>query len=48
MQKDNTNLAQYLFHEGTNYRAWEYMGAHKFKDYCVFRVWAPKAKEVYV
>ena len=48
MQKDNTNLAQYLFHEGTNYSAWEYMGAHKFKDYCVFRVWAPNAKEVYV
>jgi len=48
MHNDSTNLAQYLFHEGTNYRAWEYMGAHKFKNYCVFRVWAPKAKEVYV
>ncbi len=44
----DTSLAEYLFHEGTNYCAWEFMGAHLYDDYCVFRVWAPKASSVYV
>ena len=44
----DTSLAEYLFHEGTNYCAWEYMGAHLFDNFCVFRVWAPNAKKVYV
>ncbi len=47
LNKDNT-LAEYLFHEGTNYEAYKYLGAHLEGGYCIFRVWAPNAKEVYV
>ena len=41
------NAAEYFFHQGTNYRAYEYMGAH-LTDYGgrVFRVWAPDALSV--
>lgn len=45
--KDN-NMAEYLFHEGTNYCSYEYLGSHLFDGYCVFRVWAPNALKVYV
>ena len=46
--KDN-NLAEYLFHEGTNYCAQEYLGAHLIENNkCVFRVWAPNAMQVFV
>lgn len=39
----------YLFHEGSNARAYEYFGAHrKDKDTVVFRVWAPHAVSVSV
>ena len=39
----------YLFHEGSNARAYEYFGAHrKNKNTVVFRVWAPHAKRVSV
>ena len=44
----DNSLAEYLFHEGTNYSAWKYMGSHLFGEYCSFRVWAPHASEVYV
>ena len=37
------DLAPYLFHQGTNYSAYEYMGAHKTENGYVFRVWAPNA-----
>lgn len=50
-QKKSTaagNSAEYFFHQGTNYRAYEYFGAHLAKGGCVFRTWAPKAKAVYV
>lgn len=43
--------ALYLFNQGTNYHSYEYMGCHKAgtgKDTCVFRVWAPNAKEISV
>ncbi len=42
------NMAEYLFHQGTNSRAYEYLGAHLENGVCVFRTWAPKAKAVYV
>ncbi|HWP50983.1 MAG TPA: 1,4-alpha-glucan branching protein GlgB [Clostridia bacterium] len=42
------NIAEYLFHEGTNYRSYDFLGAHLEKDGCVFRVWAPNATQVYV
>ena len=28
-KNENSNLPLYLFHQGTNYRAYEYMGMHK-------------------
>ncbi len=48
----NDDFAVYLFNEGTNYKSYEFLGAHK----CVlngkagyrFAVWAPKARAVNV
>lgn len=48
MIKTKDNLAPFLFHQGTNYRAYEYMGAHVCDGKVVFRVWAPNAIAVYV
>lgn len=49
MKKNNqSEWAQYLFHEGTNYRAYEYLGSFLKNDKCIFRVWAPNAKKVFV
>ena len=45
---EDNKLAEYFFHEGTNYCAYEYFGSHIIDDYCIFRVWAPKAHDVYV
>ena len=47
MEKIN-DMAEYLFHQGTNYRAYEYLGAHKTDDGYVFRVWAPNADKVFL
>ena len=41
-------LAPYLFHQGTNYMAYEYMGAHRTEEGVTFRVWAPNAEQVFV
>ena len=39
--------AIFLFHQGTNFRAYEYMGCHPLgKDRIVFRTWAPKADSI--
>ena len=42
----------YLFHHGKNYKAYEFFGAHPFKEGgrrgFLFRVWAPHAEEVSV
>ncbi len=46
--REETALAEYLFHEGTNYTAYSYLGAHMEGDTCTFRVWCPNAAEVYV
>ncbi|MEG2597547.1 MAG: 1,4-alpha-glucan branching protein GlgB, partial [Oscillospiraceae bacterium] len=46
--KKKTNLAAYLFHEGTNYRAYDYLGCHSDGEQKVFRTWAPHAKAVFV
>lgn len=44
------NLAPYLFHQGTNYHAYDYLGCNRLpsKDgyRYVFRVWAPSADSV--
>ena len=41
------DVALYLFHQGNNMKAYEYMGAHRVsgeKDLVSFRVWAPTLK----
>ncbi len=49
MNNTDNSLAEYLFHEGTNFTAYEYLGSHFIDDaVCAFRVWAPNASEVYV
>lgn len=50
MMNMKNNLADYLFHQGTNYKTYDYLGAHLTKsdgvDGAVFRVWAPSADSV--
>ncbi len=46
MAKEN-NLAAYLFHQGTNYRAYDYLGVHREGERYAFRVWAPNAEAVF-
>lgn len=41
-------MGKYLFHEGTNFKAYELLGSFLDGDKTVFRVWAPNAKQVYV
>lgn len=38
----------YYFHQGTNYEAYDLLGAHYSKEGTTFRVWAPNAKSVSV
>ena len=45
---DNNNIPLYLFHEGTNAKSYEFLGAHPCENGVVFRVWAPNASCVYV
>lgn len=49
MQKEN-NLAQYYFHQGTNFHAYDYLGCtltkKDGKNVYTFRVWAPNADSV--
>ena len=46
-ETDN-NIPLYLFHEGTNAKAYEFLGAHPCDSGWVFRVWAPNAERVSV
>lgn len=47
MLKDD--LALYLFHQGNNIKAYDYLGSHRVgKSEVVFRVWAPNALAVSV
>ncbi len=49
--KRGDDVALYLFHQGNNMKAYEYMGAHKVSDeknLWSFRVWAPHAKTISV
>lgn len=43
-----SELAPFLFHQGTNYRTYDYLGVHKEGDRFVFRVWAPHADAVFI
>jgi len=49
---DNSNLAAYYFHQGTNFRSYEYFGCHLIKHdvsyVYAFRTWAPNAYEIYL
>lgn len=47
--KEEYSVPMYLFHEGSNARAYEFLGAHLTPDgSVVFRVWAPNAVAVAV
>ena len=50
MMKTATDLSEYLFHQGTNYHAYSYLGCHREETAdgvsYVFRTWAPNAKSV--
>ena len=46
--QDLDQYAPYLFHQGTNYHSYEYLGAHRQGDAYVFRVWAPHATAAFV
>lgn len=52
MAKTNENLPLYLFHQGTNYKAYEFFGAHPYRSAeeqgFIFRTWAPNAESVSV
>ena len=45
---NQSDMAPYLFHQGTNYRSFEFFGVHKEGNDYVFRVWAPNAYAAYV
>ncbi len=47
MGKETNDMAPYLFHQGTNFYAYEYLGVHKEDNGWVFRVWAPNAYAVW-
>lgn len=47
MSKSN-NLPLYLFHQGTNYNVYDYLGVHPCEGGYVFRVWAPNADRVFL
>ncbi|MFA6729642.1 MAG: 1,4-alpha-glucan branching protein GlgB [Eubacteriales bacterium] len=40
--------AEYLFHQGTNFKSYDYFGCHKTEGGFVFRTWAPGADMVYL
>ncbi|MBQ2999930.1 MAG: 1,4-alpha-glucan branching protein GlgB, partial [Clostridia bacterium] len=46
--KKRNDMASYLFHQGTNYTAYDYLGLHIEGSVAVFRVWAPNAEMVFV
>ncbi len=42
------DLANYYFHQGTNFSAYDHLGVQRTDKGYVFRVWAPNAKEIFV
>ena len=51
-QSNENDFPLYLFHQGKNYEAYKFFGAHAFRrgrgSYHRFRVWAPNAVSVSV
>ena len=48
IQEPVQDMAAYLFHQGTNFYAYEYLGMHIERESVIFRVWAPNADYVSV
>ena len=52
MAKKQNDMALYLFHQGTNYESYRYLGCHVAVKGGIFvytfRTWAPNAKSVSV
>lgn len=48
MSNKTNDLAPFLFHQGTNYQSYEYLGVHRVGNEYSFRVWAPHAESVFV
>ena len=46
--RPDDSMAVYLFHQGSNYKCYEYFGCHKAEGGHVFRTWAPNARAVYI
>ena len=46
--KKYSTIDGYLFHIGQNYRSYDFFGMQKLGDTCIFRVWAPNAKKVFL
>ena len=44
MSDKQNNIPLYLFHQGTNAKAYEFLGAHPCGNGVTFRVWAPNAQ----
>ena len=48
-KNDYNDFPLYVFHQGKNFKAQEFLGAHKVENgKYVFRVWAPNAKSIFV
>lgn len=45
---EDGQLDSYLFHEGSYYKSYEFLGVHRIQGGVRFVVWAPEAKEVYL
>lgn len=50
LKNENLDVPVYLFHQGNNAKAYEFMGSHKVEgtSTVIFRVWAPHAVSVSV
>lgn len=50
--KQGDDFAQYLFHQGTNFASYDYLGCHETKEkdqfIYTFRTWAPRAESISV
>ena len=48
-KSDYNDFPLYVFHQGKNFKAQEFLGAHKVEEgKYVFRVWAPNAESIFV
>ena len=45
---NKNEMAEYLFHQGTNFESYNYFGVHREDGLLTFRVWAPNATAVAV